>query len=108
MYWQHDTARPHVKTQVSDFFARRHVTMVRLSPYSPDLNLLDRWVNEQLKKELRLKSFTSVEDVEKEVARVLNNIDEARYRREVDLLMTHCDNVIKSLEYYVTPSHSCC
>ena len=106
LHWQHGNARPHVKTEVSEYFTRRQVTMIRQSPYSPDLNILDRWVNEQLKKDLRLKRFTSAEEVEKEVVRVLNHIDEARYRREVDLLMAHCVNVINSKGHYVTSSHS--
>ena len=51
IHWQHDNASPHVRHVVQDVFLRRKVQLVRQSPHSPDLNILDRWVNEHVKKE---------------------------------------------------------
>lgn len=106
LHWQHDNARPHVRHDVQDFFLRRKVQLIRQSPYSPDLNILDRWVNEHVKKELRPIRFTCAEEVEQEVLRVLNETDEARYRCEIDRLMTHCQEVIDVGGCYVTPIHT--
>lgn len=51
--WQHDNARPHVKKEVAAFFKQRKTEFLFQSPYSPDLNICDRWLFAQLKKNLR-------------------------------------------------------
>jgi len=40
----HDNARPHIATKVQDFLEKNGVTMIKQPPYSPDFNLLDRFV----------------------------------------------------------------
>ena len=43
LHWQMDNARPHSAAATRDFLTRRGVPVVHQSPYSPDLNLCDRF-----------------------------------------------------------------
>ncbi|QQP50231.1 Uncharacterized protein FKW44_011161, partial [Caligus rogercresseyi] len=44
-----DNARPHTATDTREFLTRRDVEPVKQSPYSPDLNLCDRFLFWKLK-----------------------------------------------------------
>lgn len=104
--WQHDNARPHAARDTQQFFISRKVTMLHQAPYSPDLNILDRWLNEKLKKELRQMKFCSAEEVESAVCDIVKKIDETVFRKEVDNLIRHCEEVLNAGGNYVTPHHS--
>jgi hypothetical protein len=103
MIWQHDNARPHSKNEVVEFFRRRGIELLRQSPYSPDLNLCDRWLFSCLKKTLRQQQFNSCEEVEEAVRTGMRNIEEDEFKRQVDLLITHCQRVIIAGGEYVVP-----
>ena len=104
LVWQHDNARPHTKSSVVSFFDRRRIELLQQPPYSPDLNLCDRWINEHIKAQLREVEFDNHEDVEREVIRVLRNTDPEVYRKELDKLLDHCSKVIACGGSYITPS----
>ena len=53
MHFQMDNARPHTAAATQHFLASRNVHLVKQSPYSPDLNLLDRFLFRQVKSDLR-------------------------------------------------------
>ena len=55
MHFQMDNARPHTAAATQHFMASRNVKLVKQSPYSPDLNLLDRFLFRQVKSDLRGK-----------------------------------------------------
>ncbi|QQP56417.1 Uncharacterized protein FKW44_001083 [Caligus rogercresseyi] len=48
-----DNARPHTATDTREFQTRRDVEQVKQSPYSPNLNLCDRFLFRKLKHLLR-------------------------------------------------------
>ena len=50
LVWQHDNARPHTRKDVASFFQWRKITLLKQAPYSPDLNLCDRWLFAHVKK----------------------------------------------------------
>ena len=77
--WQHDNARPHVSAATKDFFSKRGVELLWQAPYSPDLNLLDRWVNKELKNELRKCNYDSAEEVQKNALQAMRAIPQSRY-----------------------------
>ena len=62
---QMDNARPHTARVVKDFLQKRGITTIWQSPYSPDLNLCDRFLFLWLKNSLREMTFNSPEDVKK-------------------------------------------
>ncbi|QQP49304.1 Transposase, partial [Caligus rogercresseyi] len=52
-----DNARPHTATDTREFLTRRDVEPVKQSPYSPSLNLCDRFLFRKLKHLLREDEF---------------------------------------------------
>lgn len=102
--WQQDNARPHLKQCVKEFFESRGTELLVQPPYSPDLNLCDRWLNNFLKKWLRQIEFGSADEVEKEIVKILRSTDEQVFRKEIDSLLKHCGKVIEVNGAYVTPS----
>ncbi|QQP53989.1 Uncharacterized protein FKW44_006654 [Caligus rogercresseyi] len=52
-----DNARPHTATDTREFLTRRDVEPVKQSPYSPNLNLCDRFLFRKLKHLLREDEF---------------------------------------------------
>ena len=84
--WQHNNARPHVSAARKDFFSKRGVELLWQAPYSPDLNLLDRLVNKDLKKELRKCNSDSAEEVQKNALQAMRAILQSRYIDELNKL----------------------
>ena len=94
--WQHDNARPHVSAATKDFFSKRGVELLWQAPYSPDLNLLDRWVNKELKKELRKCNYDSAEEVQKNALQAMRAIPQSRYIDELNKLLDDCQSIIET------------
>ena len=101
--WQHDNARPHTKKEVVAYFLQRKMELLHQAPYSPDLNLCDRWLFAHLKKDLRQQQFQSHKEVEEFVLKQLRGMDEEHFKRHVDLLIVHCQHVIDAAGDYVVP-----
>jgi hypothetical protein len=99
---QMDNARPHTARLVKEFLEGRGVTTIWQSPYSPDLNLCDRFLFLWLKNSLRGMTFHSAEEVEEASLQVLREISEDALREQVDLLLEHCQRVIDVGGHYVT------
>ena len=55
--WQWDNARPHTVRLVKDFLAKRYITLVFQSPYSPNLNLCDRFLFRWMKQDNSKREF---------------------------------------------------
>lgn len=104
LVWQHDNARPHTRKDVASFFQWRKITLLKQAPYSPDLNLCDRWLFAHVKKTLRLQQFNSHLEVEDAFFRELRLITVDVFQRQVDLLISHCQKVIAAQGDYVVPT----
>lgn len=91
---QYDNARPHTSSKVKDFIAARKINTIWQSPYSPDLNLCDRWLFDRLKRELEGSEFTSHEEVQSTSLQVLRSIPQSEMAHELDKLFQHCQAVI--------------
>lgn len=101
LWWQHDNARPHAAAATKQFFARRQVTLIRQSAYSPDFNLADRWMFLYLKKNLKKNSFKSPEEVRAESLRLFRSIQRERFVHELERLYAYCKDVIRANGDYV-------
>ena len=40
----HDNARPHISVKTNEFLQQKRVNLIKQPPYSPNFNLLDRWL----------------------------------------------------------------
>ena len=55
MHFLMDNARPHTAAATQNFLAPWNVNLVKQSPYSSDLNLLDKFLFKKVKSDLRGK-----------------------------------------------------
>lgn len=102
LHWQHDNARSHVSAHTVAFCQNRHMSMVKQSPYSPDLNLLDRWINSRIKDYVRQGNFDSTEEIVDASLQCLRSIPESEYREQLLKLERHCQRVIDQNGDYIT------
>jgi hypothetical protein len=102
LLWMQDNARPHSAAATEDFFRKRHVKLVKQSPYSPDFNLCDRWLITELKKGLRRCNLDCAQDVLNASAQIFKQIPEERFRHELMKLKDHCSSVIAAHGEYIT------
>ena len=58
----HDNARPH--TPLMTFFENNGITLVKQSPYSPDMNFLDHYVFRNMEFDRRDQHFAIKNEVE--------------------------------------------
>ena len=63
LLWMHDNAQPHTDAHTQEFIQRRKKQLVQQSPYSPDLNLCDRWLFKELKSKIKHCQMQSASDV---------------------------------------------
>ena len=60
----HDNARPHVSRMVRDFLQQKRLKTIRQAPYSPDFNLLDRWLFNKLENMRAKQTFQTQDELE--------------------------------------------
>lgn len=101
LIWMHDNARPHSAASTVDFFRRRGVQMIKQSPYSPDLNLCDRWVFKRMKKHLRASSYNSEHEVITAALQWFRALPHDLFKMELNSLLKHCFRVIRCNGDYV-------
>ena len=82
MVLMHDNARPHVASSVTQFLEQKGVTLLHQPPYSPDFNMLDRWVFTLLDRHRIHRNFEDYNDVKTYVTAELRGIasDDLQYQ----------------------------
>ena len=81
------------------------VPLVSQSPFSPDLNLLDRFLFRYIKMDLRGEDFSGPEDLSKAIQRSIRHISENTLVEELKKLESHLDDVIASAVNYISQIH---
>ena len=61
--------------------------MVYQSPYSPDFNLLDRWINAHVKAQFKHVVFSSAKEIEKNTLQVLRALPEESFVHQLNKLI---------------------
>ena len=98
---QFDNARPHTAGAVKEFLEKRGVNTVWQAPYSPDLNMCDRWLFDRLKLELADDEYETHEEVEEAALRILRSIPQDEYEHQLEKLFSYCQAVIEAGGDYV-------
>ena len=80
--WQYDKTRPNVLAATKEFFRKRGVELLW-----QDFNLLDRWVNKEVKMEPRKCSYDTTEEVQENALRLMRDIPEKRCMNELKKLL---------------------
>ena len=99
--WQHDNARPHTSKMTNAFIQQRGLTLLRQSPYSPDLNLMDRYIFRNLESNRRGQDFDSVNEVKQYVYEFKDSLTEGKLVKELHSLVQHCRDVIAAGGDYI-------
>lgn len=102
LFWQWDNARPHTSRPVSDYLEKRNITKVWQSPYSPDLNLCDRFLFTWMKSDFEKRRFEDHSDVQTAALQWARRLDGNVLRDEVQKLVDYCQLVIESGGSYCT------
>ena len=74
MLLQIDNARPHTAVITQQYLARMGLQLVYQSPYSPDLNLCDRFLFTKLKEVVRQVQYDSNDEVIKAAQHCLRSL----------------------------------
>jgi transposase len=101
LIWQHDNARSHVARETMTFFEGRNVTLLKQSPYSPDLNQCDRWIFKTLKNLFRGLRFSSGDEVKAQAVQSLRALPVDKFEMELQSLFEHCKRVVSVQGDYV-------
>lgn len=94
--WMHDNARPHKAGVVEDFLDEMVVTKVRQPAYSPDVNLLDRYVFRNMENGRRSRDFDNVGEVREYVQNFLQSLTQRALNKEFEALISDCNKIIEA------------
>jgi hypothetical protein len=85
---QHDNARPHVKASVSDYLKDKGVALLHQPPWSPDFNILDRWLFARIENSRRGINFLNEKEVQAHVTADFNTITQDELKHAFDKFKT--------------------
>ena len=98
----HDNARPHTAVVTRDFCEQHGITLVKQPPYSPDMNLMDRFIFRNLEFDRRGTRFENKEHLTVYLENFLqNNMTKFKLAREMHCLKEHLQDVIDMEGNYV-------
>lgn len=98
---QHDNARPHISKATKEFIATKNAVLLPQAPYSPDTNLLDRFVFPKLEMERCEKTFEDRGELREFLTEALHKLTPQMMSRQFDKLKTHCQDIIDADGNYV-------
>ena len=98
---QHDNARPHVARTVTAWLEHQHINILKQPPYSPDTNLLDRYVFRNYETYRRGNDFANSNELENSVDNFLNSLTPAQMEKEFAVFKQHLQKVIDSEGDYI-------
>lgn len=90
----HDNARPHVSAATNQFLDAKNCVRLRQPPYSPDTNILDRFVFPKLEMERSSIQFDTTEQLRQFLREGLQRNTEQMLSRQFEKLRMHYQNVI--------------
>lgn len=91
----HDNARPHTAIMTRNFFEENDITHLRQAPYSPDFNLLDRYVFRNMEFDRRHLVFETKQQVVDFLTNFMNQkMTRAKLQRELERLRSDLEEII--------------
>ena len=100
--WMHDNARPHKAGIVEQFLDNRVVHKIRQPAYSPDLNMLDRYIFRNMESARRSTEFNTLPEMQAFVGNFLNALTPQEMRKELANLRTACAQIIQENGNYLS------
>ena len=99
MRLQHDNARPHTARATAEHIEDMNIRLLRQPPYSPDLNLCDRYIFPRL--EALRSNFNSAEDIREFLTRELPMFTVERMSQALKAATEHMQKVIENGGKYI-------
>ena len=99
---QFDNARPHAAQRSQEYLTSEGITTTKQSPYSPDLNLCDRFLFTRLQEHCRSRQYTGAKELEVDVQRFLRQLPESLLLHELEKHKRHCEEVVRQSGVYIT------
>lgn len=96
LYLMHDNARPHIAAVVDEFIRNQGVTCLKQPPYSPDYNLMDRYIFRNYEVFRRNNSFNSREEVTSCIDAYIATFTKQNFSNQYEHLKTHLQKVIQT------------
>lgn len=97
----HDNARPHVSRATIGFLQTKNCIRLPQPPYSPDTNILDRFVFPKLEMERSKISFNTYDDLRQYLEEGLQKNTEAIMTRQFEKMKVHCQKIIDQEGNYI-------
>lgn len=93
----HDNARPHVAVKTQAFCEEHGIKILRQPPYSPDMNLLDRFVFRNLEFDRRKTRFPNINAISEYLQNFMKTkMTKLKLTKEFEQLKNHLHDVIKN------------
>jgi hypothetical protein len=83
----HDNARPHVSRHTTEFMTSKLLETLPQPAYSPDYNLLDRWMFSLLEKERVLVNFDNEDNLREFLQTTLTGLPKSDFAIQRDRLV---------------------
>lgn len=91
----HDNARPHTSISTGNFLTENNVTLLGQAPYSPDFNLLDRYIFRNLEYARRNVAFSNRDEVVNFIQEfMVRKVTREKLHRELQRLRNYLEDVI--------------
>ena len=100
---QFDNARPHTAQRTRSYMSAVGLINIEQSPYSPDLNMCDRFLFTRLQEHCRMQHYENSEELKVDVQRFLRQLPKSLFLGELEKLKSHCEDVIRQSGIYITP-----
>jgi len=101
MVIQHDNARPHVARIVTEWIETQHISLLKQPPYSPDTNLMDRFLFRNYEVFRRGRDFDNSNEAHENVRQYMDGMTNNKLVKELQNLLTHLQKVIDVNGNYV-------
>lgn len=101
VWMMHYNARPHISRLTTAFLEEAVVTMVAQAPYSPDLNLCDRYLFRNMETKRHGVSFDNVAEIRDYLQRFLSSLSRNELNKQFKDLTNHCRAVIEKGGDYI-------
>lgn len=97
----HDNARPHVSKLVTDFLQQKRLRVIRQAPYSPDYNLLDRWMFNKLENMRAKQNFQTCDELREFLSASLASMNRQTFLGQCEKLKNDLTGVINAYGNYL-------
>ena len=101
MVVQHINARPHVARCVTEWFEAQHMSLLKQPPYSPDTNLMDRFLFRNYEVFRRGHDFENSHEIHHNFRQYMDAMMSSKLLKELENLLLHLQRIVDANGNYV-------